>query len=228
MKKCLISLSGGVDSAVVLAECMHNKQRDPYTVSFNYGSKHNPWENHAAHLIADHYGVPWRCIDLSQTFANFKSHLLASGPPVPHGHYEAESMRQTVVPFRNGIFLSVLAGLAESLGCEEVWLGIHAGDHHIYPDCRPQFFEAMKAAVEYGTDEKVTLYAPYLYSSKGYIIGEGIAMQVPFHLTRTCYANQPVACGKCGSCQERLASFRSWNYEDPIEYETREILPKGS
>lgn len=228
MVKAIVSLSGGLDSTTVLAACLkeHSSPGEVVAVLFRYPSKHNVHEAAAAAKVADHYGVRWRTVDLVGVFAHFKSDLLLTGGAVPEGHYEEESMRATVVPFRNGIFLAVLAGLAESLGAGEVWLGTHAGDHHIYPDCRPDFVHAMTAAVEFGTDKKVTTVAPYEVVDKAEIVRRGLALGVPYHLTRTCYKNQSVACGKCGSCQERLEAFAASAATDPLEYESRELLPK--
>lgn len=226
MNKAVIALSGGVDSATTLANAM-TLRRDCHTVFFDYGSKHNTYEVDAATQIAYHYGVPFKVVNLKEAFLLFDSNLLRTGGTVPEGHYEDKSMSQTVVPGRNIIFASWMAGYAWSIGADEVWLGIHAGDHFIYPDCRPQFFMAMREAILHGTDQRVNLQAPYLTRDKGFIINEGLAWGVPYKHTRTCYKDQPVACGKCGSCQERLTAFAANNAADPLPYETRELLPKN-
>jgi 7-cyano-7-deazaguanine synthase len=222
----ILSLSGGLDSTVLLAHAI-SVGFHVGVVNFSYGSKHNRWENDAACKVADHYKVPFHFVNLDVAMAGFKSDLLKSGGPIPEGHYEAESMKNTVVPCRNMIFASLLAGLAESRGACQVWLGVHAGDHAIYPDCRPEFVTAMSRAVDYATDGKINLIAPFLRLTKKDIVAHGLNFKAPLHLTRTCYKNQPVACGKCGSCQERLEAFKINGVEDPIEYESREILPKG-
>jgi len=217
-KKVIVSLSGGLDSAVVLAQALCENY-EVEAVGFCYGSKHNKFENKAAQSLANYMNVPFRLIDMRETFKNFQSSLMAdSNVKIPEGHYEAESMKSTVVPSRNIIFLSILSGLAWSVGAEEVWIGIHAGDHFIYPDCRPKFFEVMRRAIEIGTDERITLVAPFLHVAKRYIVQRGIELGVPFELTRTCYKNQETACGKCGSCIERLRAFELNNAEDPICY----------
>lgn len=219
-KKILVSLSGGMDSTTVLAAVMEQEhQQQIKAVSFTYGSKHNQFENEAAEKIAAHYGIPLQKIDISSIMSNVKSDLLLSGGEIPEGHYQAETMRQTVVPGRNIIFCSILAGIAMSEGASEVWLGVHSGDHHIYPDCRPDFVRHMAEAVFHGTGEKVFLTAPYLYINKMDILKRGMAMKVPYHLTRTCYKNQPIACGKCGSCRERLEAFERLEISDPLAYE---------
>lgn len=215
--RAIVSLSGGLDSAVLMAHTIHYNQ-NPTAVIFSYGSKHNEYENKKAIELCQYYEVNFQRLDISPIFTSFKSDLLMNGGPIPEGHYEEESMNATVVPARNIIFVSILAGLAESAGAETVCLGIHAGDHAIYPDCRPGFFYAMHRALGLGTKSHVKLYAPFLYQSKGGIVRKGLEMKVPFELTRTCYKDQELACGKCGSCTERLKAFAENGAEDPIKY----------
>lgn len=221
--KVMIAVSGGMDSAVVLGKAIQDGH-EVRGVGFRYGSKHNPYENAMAVRLASHYGIPFHMIDLTPIAAELKSNLLVTGGAIPEGHYEAESMKQTVVPGRNLIFTAVLAGMAQSHGCEEVHLGIHAGDHAIYPDCRPTFYRAAADAVMYGTDGAVKLLAPFIHRKKSQIVGLGLELGVPFHLTRTCYKQQPIACGKCGSCQERLEAFVLNDAVDPLDYESRELF----
>jgi 7-cyano-7-deazaguanine synthase len=226
-QRCIVSLSGGLDSTTLLADLVLNPSNEVVlAVGFTYGSKHNNWENMAAFAVASHYKVKLRLVDLTGVMAGFKSDLLKTGGDIPEGHYEAETMRQTVVPGRNIIFASILAGIAWSEKAELVYLGVHAGDHYIYHDCRPLFVRAMQDAVRFGTGELVRLEAPYLNVNKSQVLKVGLTLDVPYHLTRTCYKNQRIACGKCGSCQERLAAFAFWEVRDPLEYETRELLPK--
>lgn len=228
MSDAIVSLSGGMDSVSVLGHAMEHKKKgrldNIHCVGFCYGSKHNPYENRAAIEVCEFYDVPFRLIDLTKVMEGFRSALMPGGT-VPEGFYEAENMRQTVVPGRNAIFISILAGLAQSMKCHSVFLGIHSGDHFIYPDCRPEFFYSMKAALKaaYG----VSLEAPFLQGDKKSIIEFGRGIGVPYHLTRTCYKDQKVACGKCGSCQERLDAFAKVGIEDPIDYESRVLIPKS-
>lgn len=225
----VVSLSGGMDSAVVLASAVEDAKvsgREVHAISFRYGSKHNRFENAAAEKVASYFGVNFQIKDLSTIFSSFSSNLLMSGGPIPEGHYEAASMSLTVVPGRNIIFGSILAGLAWSLGGEnsKVWIGVHSGDHAIYEDCRPAFIEAFKQAISSGTGNRVDVVAPFLWGNKTSIIKRGLELGVPFGLTRTCYKDQPIACGKCGSCQERLEAFRNNGIDDPVEYEFRGVL----
>ena len=229
MEKALVSLSGGMDSATVLAEAIDRKgSANVEAVGFCYGSKHNSRENAAAQAIALHYNVPFQLIDIASVMRGFKSNLLKDQGAIPEGHYEEASMSQTVVPGRNMIFASILTGLAWSKGIGEVWMGMHAGDHFIYEDCRPAFFYSMNAAVVTGSGDRVRLEAPFLYGNKTTIIRRGLNLGVPYYLTRTCYQDQDIACGRCGSCQERLEAFKNNGIADPIQYETRELVQKGT
>lgn len=228
-KRIVLSLSGGMDSTALLSHLL-SVDMEVVPFSFSYGSKHNAYENVAARAVAKHYGLELREVDLSGVMKGFRSNLLADGGDIPEGHYEAESMKLTVVPCRNLIFLAVLAGHAESLGCQAVALGVHKGDHHIYPDCRPEFMWAAGSAVTRATDDKVILLAPFLNSDKAEICSIGLAHGAPFHLTRTCYKQQEIACGKCGSCQERREAFAKNGAQDPLPYEQAARscpLPRG-
>ncbi len=216
--KTLISLSGGLDSTTLLAHLL-NLDHEVSCVSFTYGSKHNPFENDAAERVAAYYQVPLEKIDITSVMGAFKSDLLKTGGEIPEGHYNDASMERTVVPGRNIIFAAILAGKAWSIGAGAVAMGIHQGDHAIYPDCRAQFFQAMRQAIELGTDKRVALRAPFLPLDKGDIVRLGTKMGVPYQLTRTCYKEQAIACGKCGSCRERKEAFQLNGLVDPILYE---------
>ena len=130
-------------------------------------------------------------------------------------------MKKTVVPGRNLIFASVMASLAESIEANEIALGVHAGDHHIYPDCRPEFIKTLDSVIYLSTDKKVEVVTPFVGLDKTLILLEGYNQHppVPYGLTRTCYKDQGTACGKCGSCRERLEAFASINKDDPIQYD---------
>ena len=228
--RVLVALSGGMDSSSLVAKLIA-EGRVVEAVGLHYGSKHNKYEQAAAAAIASHYNIPFDSLDISPVFQLTRSNLLKTGGDIPEGHYEAETMRQTVVPGRNLIIASILASIAESrattthLPSMQVHLGVHAGDHHIYPDCRPEFVDALDRTVLRSTEGRVSIHAPYTYLTKVEILAEGVKNHVPYRLTRTCYKDQPIACGKCGSCQERLAAFAANYMEDPLEYESRELLP---
>lgn len=225
MKKVVLGLSGGMDSATLLGYYLE-QGAEVHCCSFYYGSKHGRYELQAAKNIVAFYQkqgftIVHHLFDLSQVFKDFNSALLLSGGSIPEGHYEAESMKQTVVPGRNLIFASIMAGLAESIEAEIVALGVHAGDHHIYPDCRPEFIEALRETISFSTERKVFIETPFERDNKASILLQGysFSIPVPYHLTRTCYKDQLYSCGRCGSCTERIESFQIIGRKDPIEYE---------
>lgn len=217
--KAIVSLSGGMDSATVLAEAL-TKTSQVQAVGFAYGSKHGKWENEAAKKIANYYSIEFTLVDLTAVMNGFKSALLLSGDAIPEGHYEAESMKQTVVPGRNSIFASILLGIAQSNDADQIWLGIHAGDRAIYPDCRSEWFYAMWSVAMHASEGKVSLHAPFLNTDKVGILKRGFDLGVPYQLTRTCYTSDEIACGRCGSCNERRDAFQRLGVTDPIAYKT--------
>jgi len=219
MNKAIVSLSGGMDSATVLDWLKAKKRCKVEAVSFDYGSKHNEYELPKAEALAAYYGVPHEIINLKDVFGSFKSDLLLSGGDIPEGHYTDASMVATVVPCRNLIMLSIIAGLAESKGCDTIALGIHQGDHAIYPDCRESFYNSLRLTVQEATDGKVDTIAPFLNTDKYGILEYGFMNDVPYKLTRTCYKAQELSCGKCGSCVERIEAFAKFGTKDPIAYE---------
>lgn len=217
--KVILSLSGGMDSTTVLAWLL-DQGFQVECCTFTYGSKHNPYENKAAQAVAAYYMVPlFGPVDLSGVTQFFTSNLLQGQGVIPEGHYTDQTMSETVVPGRNIIFASILAGLAWSRGASHVALGIHQGDHAIYADCRKEFFHSMNQSVQLGTDNRVSLLAPFLSTDKIGILKWGLEHYVPYLLTRTCYKDQEKACGKCGACVERLEAFALNNMIDPVEYE---------
>ena len=225
--KAIVLLSGGMDSATLLANVIASG-RQVETLSFMYGSKHNPYENRAARLLAAFYRVENTLIDLSGLAPHLQSNLLKSGGDIPEGHYQESNMSQTVVPGRNSIFIAIASGIAWSRGAEEVYIGAHSGDHVIYPDCRPEYVNAIQEAMMLGSGGKVSVRAPFLHGDKTSILKEGFALNVPYQFTRTCYKDQETSCGLCGACQERLEAFAAHGKVDPLDYEFRDVLPKSS
>jgi 7-cyano-7-deazaguanine synthase len=150
------------------------------------------------------------------------SSLTDSAVPTPHGHYAAETMKATVVPSRNAIMLSAAFGVAVAHGAQRVATAVHAGDHTIYPDCRPEFLTALEQALNLGVwaPAPLTLHAPYLHLSKTDIARRGAVLGVPYGVTWTCYDPQPDGrhCGLCGACQERKEAFRDAGVLDTTEY----------
>jgi 7-cyano-7-deazaguanine synthase len=202
------------------------RSHDVYAaISFNYGSKHNAREIPFAAEHAAILGVRHQIIALDFVHELFASHLLKSGGEIPEGHYEAENMKQTVVPFRNAIMLSIACGYAESVGADGLVIAAHGGDHAIYPDCRDEFMRAMGDAMRLGTYAEVKLLRPFITMSKAAIAAEGARLGVDFSRTWSCYKGGPVHCGKCGTCVERREAFAQAGIPDPTVYASIEALP---
>ena len=218
MGKIVMSLSGGMDSTTMLGRYLNLKE-EVHCVHFQYGSKHNEFELAAVKKVVDYYNVPLTIINMHEAFSNMASHLMSSGGDIPEGHYADVNMTKTVVPGRNTIFASVLMGMAESVGADKIALGVHLGDHAIYPDCRREYIKALDALVYLASDRKVEVEAPFQTTDKTGICKVGMKIGVPYELTRTCYKNQPISCGKCGSCSERREAFELSGFIDLIPYE---------
>lgn len=215
-KDSVIVLSGGMDSVTLLHEY---SGRIALAITFDYGC------NQAAHEIAcaakncDRLGIEHIVLRMPFIHDLFNSSLLRGGEAIPEGHYTSESMRSTVVPFRNGIMLAIAAGIADSRGLRGVLIADHSGDHAIYPDCRPEFVTAMDTAIKSGTDGQVALVAPYTTSTKADIARRGAQLGVDYSLTYSCYKGGDKHCGRCGTCVERQEAFREAGIEDPTIYE---------
>lgn len=213
----IVIYSGGLDSTVLLYKIC-GFFREVKAINFFYGSKHNTMERARAIVNCQRLKIELLEIDISAIACGLKSSLLMGGDPIPEGHYQAENMRSTVVPFRNGILLSIAAGIAESNDCEHIFYGAHSGDHYIYPDCRPEFVGIMGLAIREGTGGKVILHAPFVNLKKSDIVTLGNSIGVPFNLTWTCYKGEDLHCGKCGACVERKEAFRLSGIIDPTIY----------
>lgn len=216
MRNSLIALSGGVDSTTLLYEY---REEVACAVGFDYGSKHNAQELAAAKAICRELEIPYLIIPLAFIGEYFRSDLLLSGGEMQLGDYSEENMRSTVVPFRNGIMLSVLAGLAESRDLQQVLIANHFGDHAIYPDCRESFVTPMGEAITAGTSNGVKLVAPYTTLTKAEIVARGTRLGVPYGKTYSCYQGGERHCGRCGTCRERHDAFVANGLEDPTLYE---------
>ena len=149
----------------------------------------------------------------------FRLSLLEGSDAIPEGHYEDENMRSTVVPFRNGIMLSIAIGMAESNGLKKVYIANHGGDHTIYPDCRPEFIKAFNTASINGTYDGVAVVAPYTTIKKSDIAMKGLKLGIDYSETWSCYKGGDIHCGKCGTCIERKESLLLAGIEDKTEYE---------
>lgn len=216
MKDSVIIVSGGMDSITMLYEF---KDQIALGVSFNYGSNHNNREIPFAEMHCKRLGIPHITIDLGFMPQYFKSSLLEGADAIPEGNYYEENMKSTVVPFRNGIMLSIAIGIAESNHLKHVLMANHGGDHTIYPDCRPAFVDAMSAAAQAGTFEDVTIEAPYTNITKADIARHGKQLGIDYSETWSCYKGGEVHCGQCGTCRERQEALREAGIADTTEYE---------
>ena len=216
MKDCILILSGGVDSTTLLYDY---RDRIALALSFDYGSKHNARELPFAEWHCRQLGIAHRTVRLDFLPQLLKSSLLIGGDEIPEGHYADDNMRSTVVPFRNGIMLSIAAGVAESEGLQYVMMANHAGDHTIYPDCRPEFASAMSQALQAGTYNGVQLLAPYTHLTKADIARRGRDLGIDYSRTWSCYKGHHLHCGRCGTCEERREAFAEAGIADATVYE---------
>lgn len=215
---CVVLLSGGMDSSTLLAEAVQRFQK-VRTLTFNYNQRHKR-EIESAKSVAAFYKVPNTVVDVSMINSLLQgSSLTTEEVDVPKGHYEEQSMKATVVPGRNTILLSIAAGHAASIGFSHISFAAHAGDHAIYPDCRDVYVDAMNRVFSLFHYFPVKVWAPFLQGTKINIVKAGLEMGVPYQLTWTCYEGKELACGKCGSCVERIEAFVTNKVVDPIQYE---------
>ncbi len=222
--KVVVLCSGGMDSVTAL-HWAHRHHEVLAVLSFDYGAKHNHREIPFAIEQANRVRTPHQTILLDFIGQYFNSALLQGGGDIPEGHYAAENMKQTVVPFRNGIMLAAAAGFAESIGVEGLVIAAHTGDHTIYPDCREDFMRAMGDALRLGTYAGIELLRPFIAMDKGQIVAEGIRLGVDFTRTWSCYRGGERHCGVCGTCVERREAFQQAGVPDPTAYAATPPLP---
>ncbi|MCT6699595.1 7-cyano-7-deazaguanine synthase QueC [Rheinheimera sp. 4Y26] len=216
-QKVVVIYSGGMDSFTVL----HNAIRaghQVYALSFNYGQRHVK-ELICAQNVCQELGIHHKIVDISAINQLIGGSSLTDDIEVPEGHYAADNMKSTVVPNRNMILLSLAVGYAVSLDAQAVYYGAHSGDHFIYPDCRPEFVQKMHDVCQIANYEPVDIISPYLHQTKIEILKDGLQMGLDYSKTWTCYNGREKACGKCGSCQERLEAFALNQVTDPLPYE---------
>ena len=220
MNKVVVVLSGGMDSATLLYYmlALGNEVR---AISVDYGQRHAR-ELRAAAELCRRTGVEHVIADLRALRPLLGGNSLSDpAAVVPEGHYAEESMKLTVVPNRNMILLSVATAWAVSLQYDAVAYGAHAGDHAIYPDCRPEFAEALDRAVQLCDWHKVRLLRPLVDLDKAQIARLGQRLGVPFEITWTCYKGEALHCSKCGACNERREAFANAGIADPTAYAER-------
>ena len=223
--KALVLFSGGVDSTTCLGMAIQKYAADQVlALSISYGQKHLR-EIEAAERIVSYYGVEQIQLDLARIFEYSDCSLLEhSMQELPKESY-GEQLKQTkgkpvstYVPFRNGLFLSSAASIALSRGCEVIYYGAHADDAagNAYPDCSVAFQQAINDAVYIGSGEQLRVEAPFISSTKAEVVRIGLALQVPYHLTWSCYEGDRKPCGVCATCIDRAKAFQLNGVEDPL------------
>jgi 7-cyano-7-deazaguanine synthase len=222
--KVIVLLSGGMDSVTALYDAKQDHEVLG-AVSFHYGSKHNDREIPFAAHHAAAAGVRHTVIPLDFIGESFKSDLLRSGGEIPRGHYAEDSMKKTVVPFRNGIMLAIAAGFAESIEAQGLVIAAHAGDHAIYPDCREEFMQAMADAIRLGTYARLEILRPFIALTKADIVRRGTELGIDYAQTWSCYVGGENHCGECGTCVERREAFLLAGVPDPTPYASAPPLP---
>ena len=215
-KNSIIIVSGGMDSITLLYD---HKDEIALGISFDYGSNHNAREIPFAKMHCERLGIKHITINLDFMHQYFKSSLLDGADAIPEGHYADGNMKSTVVPFRNGIMLSIAIGIAESNNLDQVFIANHGGDHTIYPDCRPEFIKAIDSAANAGTYNNVKVIAPYTQITKSDIARIGKKLGIDYTETWSCYKGGEKHCGKCGTCVERKEALAEAGIEDCTIYE---------
>jgi len=203
--KTILIYSGGMDSTTLLYKLLADGD-EVRAISFDYGQRHKK-ELDCAAQICKKLNVPHESIDVTNLKSLMRGSALTDRIEVPEGHYEDESMKQTVVPNRNMIFISLAIAAAVSAKFGRVAIAVHAGDHAIYPDCRPEFIEKIDATARIANYEAIEVHAPFLHISKGEIAKIGRTLSVPYELTWTCYKGLDEPCSKCGACVERAEAL---------------------
>lgn len=219
-KRAVAIVSGGMDS-VTLAYLLATEGYDLHLLSFDYGQRHRR-ELEYAEMCAERLDAEFDVVDISGVGRLLRGSALTDDVPVPQGHYTASNMAVTVVPNRNAILLSIAYGVAVAEGARVVATGVHAGDHFVYPDCRPGFVRAFdemqREAVEGFGDESLRLYAPFVEKTKAEIVEVGARLSVPYADTWSCYEGGEVHCSLCGTCVERREAFEISGVPDPTRY----------
>lgn len=221
--KTIVICSGGLDS-VTLAHKVADERELTGLISFDYGQRHKKELEFAARC-AERLGVPHHIIDISTVGKALSGSALTDDIDVPEGHYAEDNMKVTIVPNRNAIMLTIAYGVATAQDAESVAAAVHAGDHFIYPDCRPEFVETFaamqKTALEGVAD--IEFFTPFVHQSKADIAAEASRLGVPIEETWSCYKGEDIHCGRCGTCVERREAFDLAGVEDPTIYEDTEF-----
>ena len=214
----LLICSGGLDS-ITLAYALADERNIRHLVSFDYGQRHKKELDFAA-ACAARLRVSHDVVDVSSLARVLRGSALTDDVAVPEGHYAEDSMKITIVPNRNAIMLTIAYGIASARGLSRVAAAVHAGDHYIYPDCRPAFvetFEGMQRCALDGVAE-IALHTPFVRMTKAQIVEQGARLHVPFEQSWSCYKGGDLHCGRCGTCVERREAFDLAGVLDPTAY----------
>lgn len=217
-KKALVVFSGGLDSTTCVYWAKQN-YREVETLTFNYGSRQNDVEYSYVETTCNKLGIKNTRIEFDFMKKYFKSSLLDETQDIPEGEYDKDNMASTVVPFRNGIMLSIAAGFAESRDCDVLVLGNHHTDSANYPDCTKEFTDSIADAIKFGTFKQIEVVSPFCEKTKTDIVKVGAELGVDFTDTYSCYNGRELHCGKCTTCQQRKDSFKEAGIIDPTIYE---------
>lgn len=223
--KAAVLLSGGLDSTTALYQAINDGAEYVLAINATYGSRHNRRErdsfvrivNYASRLDVE---IVPMLIEMPDIFKGGRSALMGD-IPIPQEEYNAEGESPTVVPFRNANLIAAAVTLAEVHNCSKVYAGMHASDHNrwAYPDCSPEFLGAMANAIWVGTLGRIRLVFPFVWMTKAEVVTRGALLDVPFHLTWSCYQGGQLHCGVCPTCRERIDAFAEALYGDPVDYE---------
>lgn len=215
--RAVVIYSGGMDSFTVLHQALAEGY-DVYPVSFHYGQRHAK-ELECARAVCESLKLKHQVIDLRSITPLIDNSALTGDIEVPQGDYAPENLATTVVPNRNMIMLSLAVGYAVNIEADICFYGAHGGDHVIYPDCRPEFVEAMNSVSQIANLQPVKIHAPFLLDDKASILRRGLDLGLDYSQTWTCYQGEAKACGQCSACRERLGAFAACHITDPIAYQ---------
>lgn len=225
--KAVVLVSGGLDSATVMA-IASSQNYEIHAISFDYGQRHHVEMQAASRVCAANQAASHVVFPIDT--AIFRGSALTNDVPVPHNRSDEQmdsGIPVTYVPARNTMFLSIALGLAESIGANDIFIGVNAVDYSGYPDCRPEFVAAFEAMANLATKagiegRRITIHAPLVKLTKTQIIRQGLQLGVDYGLTHSCYDPSPqgLSCGECDSCQLRLKGFADAGVQDPIGYQS--------
>jgi 7-cyano-7-deazaguanine synthase len=228
-KTAVVILSGGMDSTTALYWAIKQEEGDAsaiMAVSFDYGQRHKK-ELQYAQAHCEDLGVDHFRIDITDINKLVGGSALTDDIEVPEGHYSDDNMAITVVPNRNAIMANIGIGAAVASGAEYLVLGVHAGDHAVYPDCRPIFVRHLETTAHVANEGFISplfsIATPFINATKADIVTTGVGLGVKWTKTWTCYKGGKIHCGRCATCVERLEAFDIAGFEDPTQYEDRDF-----